>query len=534
MKNSAQEKLDALALNYTQNLPVKLAVINKQWQELLLNFQHQGLVDFHRVVHTLCGSAGTYGFVILSQAARNLEEFLRELLGAQNLSADQINIISHLLNTLNETPLSPQHEISCPDNIGKSAVNNKLIFLMDVDEILYYELDPELAEIGYKLKLMRNFSEFALAAKSRIPAAIIVSSKNLRDVDSDVLVKLCKEHHLPLICISKKDDLETRLLSLRAGAAYFLVKPVNISYLTKLLDRLCENLADEVYRILILDDSLALAQYYVLVLQEAGMEAMAITDPRQLLIALNDFRPNLLLLDLYMPFCSGLELATILRQEEHFASLPIIFISTENDKLKQLAAIGRGGDDFITKPISPQHLVSTVKSRVKRAVMLMPYIKHDGLTKLLNHTYILEQLGLEVSLASRSSKTVSFAMMDLDYFKKVNDKYGHQVGDAVLVRVSEFLSTRLRKTDFVGRFGGEEFAIILPDTSLEDARQLFDTLRSNFAALKFSGNGSEFNVSFSVGVAEYPGFKTVDELVAAADKALYKAKAEGRNRVVAL
>jgi diguanylate cyclase (GGDEF)-like protein len=197
-----------------------------------------------------------------------------------------------------------------------------------------------------------------------------------------------------------------------------------------------------------------------------------------------------------------------------------------------LAALNLGGDDFLTKPILPQHLVAAVKARAKRAGILGSYMTRDSLTGLLNHSNILHQLDVELVRAERHDLSLVFVMIDIDHFKAINDKYGHIVGDRVLRKLSELLLTRMRKSDYVGRYGGEEFALILPNTKLEASKKILDDLRQRFSHIRFVVDDSDFSVSFSVGAAGFPKYQSSHVLIEAADQALYKAKKEGRNKLV--
>jgi len=201
------------------------------------------------------------------------------------------------------------------------------------------------------------------------------------------------------------------------------------------------------------------------------------------------------------------------------------------DKDKQLEAMSLGGDDFLAKPIQPHHLITSVTSRVERYRKLRSYMTRDGLTGLFNHTTIKERLEQEISRAKRHEHTLSFAMLDLDWFKQVNDTFGHTAGDRVLRSLSRLLKQRLRRTDIIGRYGGEEFAIILPETSAETAYKVMDELRKGFANINQTSGISRFKTSFSCGVAEFPGFDNAADITEAADKALYLAKTNGRNCV---
>jgi len=155
----------------------------------------------------------------------------------------------------------------------------------------------------------------------------------------------------------------------------------------------------------------------------------------------------------------------------------------------------------------------------------------DSLTGLYNHTHTLYLLDQEIAKAKQKDHGLCFAMMDIDDFKKVNDAFGHPIGDRVLRSLSMFLKQRLRKTDHVGRYGGEEFAIILPDTGESDARRVLNEIRERFSELLQPAGEREFNVTFSCGIASWNGDNS-QTLCERADRALYKAKAQGRNCVL--
>jgi len=156
----------------------------------------------------------------------------------------------------------------------------------------------------------------------------------------------------------------------------------------------------------------------------------------------------------------------------------------------------------------------------------------DSLTGLFNHTLTKEYLALEVEQARRRNGLLSFAMIDIDNFKSVNDTYGHPVGDQVIRIIAKLINKRMRKTDIIGRYGGEEFAIIMPDTDAENAKNILDQLRHDFSQIHHRCDNGDFTVTISCGVAEFPAFPNTATLSEAADQALYAAKNSGRNQVV--
>ncbi len=169
--------------------------------------------------------------------------------------------------------------------------------------------------------------------------------------------------------------------------------------------------------------------------------------------------------------------------------------------------------------------------RAERMRTLHALMVRDGLTGLFNHNAIMQFLDLQVANARREHGAFCYAMIDVDRFKGVNDTHGHPAGDQVLMALSRGLRLRLRECDLIGRYGGEEFAVILSGVNEAQAKVIMDHLRLSFAEVIFYAGEATFTCTFSAGIAGFPGFPTAEAILEAADQALYRAKSGGRNRV---
>jgi len=300
-----------------------------------------------------------------------------------------------------------------------------------------------------------------------------------------------------------------------------------------LIERILAEQHTQAYRVMIVDDDIALSEHFRLVLMSAGMEVLAINQPKDIIASLTAFRPDLILMDMHMPDYSGPELAAVVRQYDTWFSLPIVYLSAETDLDKQIAALGRGADDFLTKPITDAQLIAAVRVRVARSRQLADLMSKDSLTGLLKHARIKEELAIELDRNRRSAKALSVAMLDIDHFKLVNDNYGHPMGDRVIQAIAHVLRQRLRKSDSIGRYGGEEFAVVLPDCDAATAQSILEDIRERFAALSFLQDGKKFSCTLSAGIACSTQYPQADgnALLSAADEALYAAKHGGRNQV---
>ncbi len=409
------------------------------------------------------------------------------------------------------------------------------VYLALNDNLYAERIISQLEFFGFRSISFKNADDLIEAARQNKPETIVA------DVDFnggecngiEVIGRIQANHEtpIPIIYVSeRRDDMKTRLMASRTGGEEFFFRAVDPGQLIEKIELYTHGMPLEPYRVLVVDDSRSQAKHIENVLSKAGMVVQVITDPMQVMDALVDFQPEIIMLDMYMPGCTGMELARVIRQQDRFHSVPIIYLSAEDDLNKQLHAMSLGGDDFLTKPINPKHLTATILNRGRRARTLLALMIRDSLTGLYNHTHTLHLLDMEISKAQRNGQPLTFAMLDIDYFKKINDNYGHPVGDRVLKSLSLFLKQRLRKSDHIGRYGGEEFAVVLTNTSEGDARTILNEIRERFNELPQPAGENIFHVSFSCGIAGLTE-ETAQQLCEKADQALYQAKRGGRNTV---
>lgn len=399
-------------------------------------------------------------------------------------------------------------------------------------------LAEQIGYYGYGLKNFGRLEDLLEAAWQKNPTALLIHIAFLLKGPANLAliqeVQRAAGPVAPLLFMTEAENFEERLEAVRAGGKAYFTKPVDVGALIEVLDEhtFQEALANEPYRVLIVDDSPLQATFASAHLRKIGAETQILNDPSKILQTLNDFSPDLIILDMYMPDANGIEVAGVIRQIEAFVSIPIVFLSSETDRDVQLEAMSLGGDDFLTKPIKPEHLISAVLSRAERYRRLRSLMIRDSLTRLYNNSAMQERLNQETLRSSRQGCCFSYAILDIDHFKTVNDTYGHAAGDRVLKNLANLLRQRLRRSDVIGRIGGEEFAVIFPDTPPAAAGKVMSELRSRFAAIQHRTGSRAFTATFSCGVASYPEFGAAADISSAADRALYEAKHRGRNQIV--
>ncbi len=528
---------------FLEELPESQRKIETAWKNLRASGWNEVNIQLlSRALQQLSHNALSASYGRMGKSARNFENVLTKM-----ESTPDWPTLEAMFAELQTTMVARESDQEMEERERARQINrstgslhetrsNSLIYIVE-DEITRAEnMAAQVSYFGYSVKTFQSIEELRQKLRQTIPSAILLDVRlaesgqptepEVRNLNAEFGDKLS------LFFLSSSNELMARLTAIRNAGKAFFVRPVDVSALVDALDKLVVETDPERYRILIVDDSEIQANVNALHLRKANMDTMIVTRALEVVRALEGFNPDLLLLDLYMPDCTGLELARVIRQNKAFVSLPIVYLSAETDREKQLSAVGLGGDDFLTKPIKPDHLISAVKSRIERYRQLQALMLRDSLTGLFNHTTIRERLNQEVAHASRENKPLSLAMIDIDKFKNVNDAYGHGTGDRVLKSLSHMLSHRLRRSDIVGRYGGEEFVIIFPKTDGMAAVNLVNELRESFGQVSHVAGNDKFSVTFSCGIASFPNRKTASALSEAADQALYAAKRNGRNMVV--
>ncbi|SCK11220.1 diguanylate cyclase [Vogesella sp. LIG4] len=494
-------------------------------QQLLLRWEPEQARRFGALVQCLQGLAEQSGAEPLLRANAELATQLRGWARRRRSSEDVLQLRQQLslVTQLASLPL--------PEQSGGSATplrQSHRLFLLAPGQSLPGGVQEQLACFGYVLDVFDSLPALQQALQQHEPGALIIH--HAFDGSEPPLPQL--RLPCPLLFTSQRRDFAARLQAVRAGGQGFVGWPLSVRELLEALARPASTDPRNPLRVLLVEDMSSLAGLYAAVLNRHGIMTEEVNRPSETLEAIERFHPDLILMDMHMPECNGQELARIIRQQQLMDGIPILFLTMEKRQDVQLDALSLGVDGYLTKPVSSEELVVTVSTRASRYRKLRSYIATDSLTGLLNHSHLFARLEHEFARAQRERKPLSMVMLDLDHFKRINDSYGHQAGDEVLVSLSRFLQERLRRSDVLGRYGGEEFAIALPGMTTEQAVRLLDELREAFARLEHASPRGRFRQTFSAGVCSNEGVWDVVALVQRADSMLYRAKEAGRNGVL--
>jgi diguanylate cyclase (GGDEF)-like protein len=416
--------------------------------------------------------------------------------------------------------LDPQHP--APGRIGP-------IWLIAHDRAAWASLEVQLGYFGMATEFITW--EQDLPDSAGIAPLLLLDMSHLPEIEWRARIQALRQRFGmgQLICLGVRSDFEQLQQALSGGCDSCLLEGTPPHAIIEHIMELNERHEQEAYRVLIVEDSKTAGHLIRRTLQENQITSEIVNDPRQTLNALKQFNPDLILMDMYMPNCTGVEVARVIRQHNEFLSMPIVYLSGETNVALQVDAMRLGGDHFLTKPFNPVFLNTIVMSKIERYRALRRSMYHDSLTGLLNHSSGKNTLDMVLSGVAHEGGFLSVVMMDIDHFKQVNDTYGHPVGDQVIRSLSWLLKQRLRKHDILCRYGGEEFLLGLPHTDTEQAFAIVDRIRHDFAQIRHPYRDTYFLASASAGIATYPLHLSGDALIKAADEALYQAKRDGRN-----
>jgi two-component system cell cycle response regulator len=381
-----------------------------------------------------------------------------------------------------------------------------------------------------------------------------------------------KTAHVPVVMVTALDQPTDRVAGLEAGADDFLTKPVDDAALfarVRSLVRL-KMMTDELRmrettgqsmglldpastlieagitgRILIIEDRPESVAWFGAALQPAN-EVSAVDTFEEALVRVRGGDYDLIVVSLGMRGFDGLRLCSQLRSLPEGRNVPILVVVSDGDRRKLTQALEMGVNDYLTRPVDKNELVARVRTQLRKK-LYADRLRHnvqlslemaitDQLTGLHNRRYMSRHLDNLMVQAAKSGKALAFVIMDIDFFKLVNDTHGHDIGDEVLREFARRISANVRGIDLACRYGGEEFVVVMPDTDIAYAYAVAERLRKSIETtpIEISRAPGKLSITISIGIAESENDNdSAEDLLYRADQALYRAKKTGRNRVVA-
>lgn len=531
--------LQGLRDKYTKVLPQRLEALSQAVSKA--KGDASGIPEARRLAHNLKGTASSSGFEPIGQAAGRIERAFDAILKGvtDDINKEWAEIDSSLALAVKQADLvSKQQEFTDerrPPSPEVPDLARARVLIVSSDPLPV--LDSANGILPVELIRAASPSDAIDRACVFLLDAALIDVTTQSEAESFNLARNLRGmkgyENLPLgfIVNNQKSD---RIEATHAGASIYLQKPIEPHELQKAMQYLIGVRDGGRSRVLIVDDDEDFASPVAVTLANEGMLVRSIQDPSRTLAMMEEFSPDLLLLDVNMPGVSGFDVCRMLRSTPRWQDVPILFLTAETGLDARITAFDAGGDDYLPKPVANVELLTRVKVRLERSRMLKERTDKDVLTSLLLRRPFMEQMEALLAETQRHSFKFCMCLLDVDHFKKVNDSYGHLAGDRVLAYFGALLKMRFRVEDLRGRWGGEEFIMAFRHETKDTMKGALTRVLDELSVTPFQGDhGETFYVTFSAGMASFPeDGDNLHDLVQRADKRLYIAKETGRKRVV--
>ncbi|MDX1755259.1 MAG: response regulator [Marinobacter sp.] len=381
---SVAPQLARLRQNFLAELPQRVDAIQTALLDLRESLDQRdisqvlaGLEQLHQRLHKLIGAAGTFGVARVSAKARQMSDLVDETFRASSWPSqkriNQLRQLTEELRQCQQPPFEPDtgfSEIDAP--LSQAPKSHCTAHVVDDDPIQVELIRSTLSKAGYQVEVFSAVTVYAdLFVSLERPDIIFMDMRFDGDqyagADRIQTLKQAHDNLPPVVFVSAMQDIHARLAALRAGATRYLTKPLDAPQLVRMADELSLRIPEKPYRVMLVDDDADVLAAYGLVLSRAGLTTLTVNQPLETLNQLEEFRPDVLILDLNMPEVNGAELAALIREDERHEPLPILFLSAESDPWRKMSIIGLGGDEFLPKPVAADYLITTVTARARRA-----------------------------------------------------------------------------------------------------------------------------------------------------------------------
>lgn len=501
--------------------------IRQRWAKLREEWNSDQLIEIHTALSELSEYAAHEGYHSLADAAFSAEVYLSSFVGTQiPMTPNQRESADSLLAELTADIRPSANGSSEKVSLERSSS----IFLLGPPTGSLEAVANLIQSEGLKAVSFENPDQIRTAMQEALPAMIVTEIRTIPDIE-DLLERLAHLRraegiHIPMIYLSDTDNLEMRIRAIRAGGEAFFTPPYDADRLVRRLTRLKsrEQLQN---RILIVEDDVAQADFSASILNKAGFETSIVSDPMQTLDRIRDFGPDLIIMDIYMPDVDGIELTSVIREYNEYAGIPIIFLSGEQDTDRQVDALSVGGDDFVTKPIRPKHLIAIVKNRIRRSEFVREGRPAPAGLNLLAKNQLVERLTTLLASDPKRAQATAVLLIAADEREALQEELGPQGFEQLMMSLAQLFAERLGERDAIARLDDATLAIAARREDANEVQSLCNSLHEMAATHSLPLSGRDGPVTFGIGVAlATNGDKDANNLLRHAETALQSARDE--------
>jgi diguanylate cyclase (GGDEF)-like protein len=535
-----------LPSEFEAKFKTQLKVLVSLWADARKQKNLVLLGPFRHNVNTMTQSVATFALYALQDKLSEISKACQIILSKKKSFDQTAPSIDALMNELIVNAEKTPNPLLIEDdqtfifesmghstNVAAKKKKRRSIAIIDADKTAGLAITALISEFNFNVEYFSSIKELNERLSSH-QLDLVLLDVLLPEVSTKQVFEFAatlNRRDIKVISYSGLFNFETRLAAVRAGIVDFIVKPTSILGIIEKIKRVLNLQQTRNYQIVFIDDQKFTGEFYRPFLQDAQCEVHFMDSVEAMFNGLDDIHPDLFIFDMNMPLVDGLEATKMIRQQKQFDFTPIIILTADEQLETKLAALRGGADDVIAKSTPPAMVIKLLLTRLKRSLSVREFVSKDSLTGVLNHGQIMEAAMTHFRLSRRQKTSGSIAMLDIDRFKAVNDTFGHAAGDKVLSGLGQLLLRSLRSTDRIGRYGGEEFMIVLVGSTPEESIHRLNSIKEEFAASDVEYRGKVFRCTFSIGLADLAQNENLPQAVNQADRALYASKEGGRNRI---
>ncbi|MNX32279.1 Response regulator PleD [compost metagenome] len=478
--------------------------------------------EAEREAHKLGGSLGTFGFAEGSRLALEMETLWA---GASLPSETQLRLSELLVALRRELANQPEVHGAAPSEPTAQAPR---ILIVDDDPLVAERLIAEARAREFRPVWAADLTAARKALAQERPEVVLVDlSLAASSEDGRMLLAELSAHArpIPALVLSGKDGLLDRIDVARLGAARYLHKSIPAAAIFEAVREVIQRPRAEAVRVLAVDDDPQVLAVLESLLTSQGIQTRVLSDALRFWEVLEETQPDLIVLDVDMPYVSGVELCRVVRGDARWSTTPVLFLTARRDPEDVQRLFATGADDYVLKPLLGPELLTRIRNRLERTRMLKNLAETDTLTGAAT----LGKFTRALNRACATPETpVTLALLDVDQLKRINRSHGHAVGDMVIRRLAELLLRAFPQEGAVARWGGEEFMVLFEKATKAEALASLQTLLASFREIRFDEGGTALPATFSAGVVQYPeDGSDLKELYVAAEAAVNRAKQVG-------
>jgi PleD family two-component response regulator/EAL domain-containing protein (putative c-di-GMP-specific phosphodiesterase class I) len=524
---------------FVRQLSDRILALQENWKGLAHGrWDHAGLSSLYDRLRELADLCRRHDIAQVGESLASLEAYFSSFVGSHDRpSLGQVVEIDGLLRALRAAAGAARAALPADPSDAIA------VYLLAKDAGPLGGIATALRDIGCETMTFGNTADLVTAVSETSPQAIVTDTSLLPTMAplSSELIRLATHHEIriPLIFLSTSNALPLRVEAMRAGGTAYFVRPFDERAVAAQIRELARPKREPPFRVLIVDDDRYQAEFAATILRKGGMETSIVNEPLRVMEALHEFDPELILMDIYMPEVDGIELTSVIREDNDFVAVPIVFLSGEQNPEKQLNALSVGGDDFITKPINPRHLVTIVTNRIRRlratqrGDRLQPAEQADRQSRLVKERPFLDRIAKALEAESPAGETQALLCIEIDRPEALREQVGIGGIDALVAQLGNLVLGELGGQDIAAKLGDIRLGAFVRRAAPQEIGALGERICARVAGHGFGLGTDDGKVTVSIGysVAD-PSVEDPNGLVTRAGAACASAHDAGGNTVV--